>query len=515
MLKQFLLAVVIFSLLVSCKTEIKKETSQLTEKDKQKPNIVVIYVDDLGYGDIGVNGAIGASTPNIDKLANNGINFTDAHCSAATCTPSRYSLLTGSYAFRNNAQILQGDAPLLINSDEATLPKMLQKNGYKTAVVGKWHLGLGDGEVDWNKEVAPGPREIGFDYSFLIPATGDRVPAVYLENQKVMNLDPNDPLKVSYKGKIGNLPTGFENPDLLRQVPDGQHNKTIVNGISRIGFMSGGRSAWWVDEEFPDVLVGKAKKFINENRDTPFFLYLAYHDIHVPRLPNEKFLGKSSMGVRGDVIEQMDWCTGEVVKYLEELGLDRNTLVLFSSDNGPVLNDGYQDESVEKLGNHKPAGPFRGGKYSALEAGTRMPTIAYWPGTISSKTSNALWSQVDLYASIAALTGHDLDDREAPDSFNMLDVILGKTEYGRKEMLEESFTLSLRLGEWKYIAPTKRNPKWIDNKGVESGFSSEPQLFNLREDISETKNVAKDNETLVKEIQERIKMIKEKGSRLL
>lgn len=519
MYNQLLKLAVVSSFIISCQSEVKKSTNQI--KTYQKPNIVIIYVDDLGYGDIGVNGATGVSTPNINRLAKNGVNFTDAHCSAATCTPSRYSLLTGSYAFRNNAQILPGDAPLLIDVNRSTLPKMLQKNGYKTGVVGKWHLGLGNGNVDWNKEITPGPTQVGFDYSFLIPATGDRVPAVYVENQKVVNLTPEDPIEVNYKKMIGNLPTGDENPELRRQKADPQHNKTIINGISRIGYMSGGESAWWVDEEFPDKLVQKSKDFIKTNKNHPFFLYLAYHDIHVPRVPNKRFLGKSDMGLRGDAIAQMDWCTGEVVNYLKALGLDKNTIVVFTSDNGPVLNDGYQDEAAEKLGSHKPAGNFRGGKYSAFEAGTRVPTIVYWPGTIGSKTSNALWSQVDLYASFANLIRHKLDSLEAPDSFNMLDVITGKSTEGRKEMLEESFTLSLRKGQWKYIAPlvSKKGKSlesrigWIKEKGIESGGDTKPQLYNLKNDIGETTNVASEHEALVKEMQSKIEMIKEQGTR--
>ncbi|MCG8696560.1 MAG: sulfatase-like hydrolase/transferase, partial [Bacteroidales bacterium] len=379
------------------------------EKTVKKPNIIVIYADDLGYADLSCYGAVGVQTPHIDKIAQNGIKFTDSHCSAATCTPSRFSLLTGSYAFRNKAAILPGDAPLLIRPGTPTLPGMLQQKGYKTGVVGKWHLGLGNGSVNWNDSVKPGPIEIGFDYSFLIPATGDRVPCVYVENHHVLGLDPEDPITVSYKEKVGDLPTGLSHPDLLKQKADTQHSRTIINGISRIGYMNGGEKAWWVDEEFPDVLTAKAKNFIANNKENPFFLYFAYHDIHVPRVPNERFVGKTDMGPRGDAIVQMDWCTGEIINYLEELGIAENTLIIFSSDNGPVLDDGYYDDAVEKIGDHNPSGPFRGGKYSAFEAGTRVPTIAYWPSVIEPGESAALWSQVDLYASVAKLVGHNLN----------------------------------------------------------------------------------------------------------
>lgn len=480
-----------------------------TEKTAQvKPNIVIIYADDLGYGDIGVNGARGVKTPNIDRLAQNGVNFTDAHCSAATCTPSRFSLLTGCYGFRNKAAVLPGDAPLIIDPAKGTLPSMLQKAGYTTGVVGKWHLGLGNGAVNWNEEIKPGPREIGFDNSFLIPATGDRVPCVFVENQKVVGADPADPIAVSYGSEIDGYPIGTAHPELLKVTADLQHSNTIVNGVSRIGFMNGGKNALWTDEDFPFVLTTKAKTFIDENKVHPFFLYLAFHDIHVPRQPNEKFVGASSMGARGDAIVQMDWCVGEVVKHLEELGLAQNTLIIFSSDNGPVLDDGYDDKAVELLGDHQPAGPFRGAKYSVLEAGTRMPTIVYWPGTVKSGTSSALLTQVDLYASLANLVGQQVAPGDAPDSENHLDAWLGRSEKGREYMLEEAYTFALRKGDWKYIQPqTGTTPDWMKNKNVESGLSNEIQLYNLKEDVSEEKNVAAIHPEIVGELSQRLESI--------
>ncbi|PTN06302.1 arylsulfatase [Mangrovibacterium marinum] len=475
----------------------------------EKPNIVIVYADDLGYGDIGVNGAQGVKTPNIDRLASAGVNFTDAHCSSATCTPSRYSLLTGSYAFRGQAAVLPGDAPLLIRPEQATLPRMLQASGYTTAVVGKWHLGLGNGKLDWNKEIKPGPREIGFDYSFLIPATGDRVPCVFVENQRVVGLDPTDSIRVNYRVKLDGYPTGTEHPELLKQAADPQHNNTIVNGLSRIGFMSGGEQALWKDEEFPFILTEKAKTFMEENQHKPFFLYLAFHDIHVPRAPNEQFVGTSSMGPRGDAIAQMDWCVGQVIEQLERLGLDEKTLVIFSSDNGPVLNDGYADQAVELLGDHQPSGPFRGGKYSILEAGTRMPTIVYWPGTVQAGTSSALLSQVDWYASLADLVGHQLQPGEAPDSQPLLQAWLGKTSAGRDVMLEEAYTYGLRQGSWKYIQARKGEaPRWIEQgKGIASGMANYPQLYNLEADTAEQNNLAESYPELVQQMQQTLEKI--------
>jgi arylsulfatase A-like enzyme len=473
---------------------------------KTNPNIIIIYVDDLGYGDIGVNGAIGVKTPNVDALASNGINFTNAYASAATCTPSRYSLLTGSYAFRNKAQILDGDAPLIIDPDMRTLPDMLQDAGYKTGVVGKWHLGLGDGSTNWNLEVNPGPREVGFDYSFLIPATGDRVPTVFLENQKVVGLDENDPITVDYKTQIdGGYPIGSQYPELLKQYADAQHLMAVTNGISRIGYMKGGESALWVDEKIPFVLTDKATSFIEQQDKNPFFLFFSLHDIHQPRIANVKFIESSSMGPRGDVIAQMDWCVGEITKKLAELGLTDNTLIIFTSDNGPILDDGYLDYARELVGNHKPGGPFRGSKYSVFEAGTRMPTIVSWPAGIKfPKTSNALLSQVDLYASLAKLVGEPLKKNQAPDSENLLEAWLGKTEKGRSYLFQEAYAYGLRMGPWKYIKPKKSDvvPLWLVNKFVDPGFSAEDQLYNLENDPAETTNISSDYPEIV-EIMER------------
>ena len=457
------------------------------------PNIMIIYADDLGFGDIGINGAKGVETPNIDFLARNGVNHLDAHCSAATCTPSRYSLLTGSYAFRNNAAVLPGDAPLIIDQERGTLPSMLKEAGYTTGVVGKWHLGLGICKVDWNKEITPGPREIGFDYSFLIPATGDRVPCVFVENQKVVGLEEEDPIRVNYSDRLEDYPIGLEHPEMLKQQADPQHSKTIINGVSRIGYMSGGENALWKDEEFPLILTDKARDFMSRNQEKPFFLYFSFHDIHVPRIPNKQFVGKSKMGPRGDAIAQMDWCVGALVDYLRENEMLDNTLIIFSSDNGPVLDDGYEDQAVEMLGMHQPAGPFRGAKYSAYEAGTRMPTIVHWPGKVNKGQSTAVLSQVDLYASLARLTGSEVKEGDAPDSEDYLDAWLGQTNNGRDVLIEESFTLAIRKGDWKYIEPqSSPTPDWLKNKDVESGLSPDKQLFNIKSDPSETTNLALD-----------------------
>lgn len=502
----------------ACTPDTSAEATVVNKERVQsdKPNIVVFYVDDLGWGDLSSYGATAVQTPNVDQLAENGIRYTDAHTSSATCTPSRYSLLTGEHGFRRGISILRGDAKMVIGVDQPTIPKMLKKAGYTSAVVGKWHLGLGDGKnpIDWNTAVKPGPLEIGFDYSYLIPATGDRVPSVYLENHHVENLDPNDPLSVSYEEKIGDRPTGYENPELQRYPADKQHNKTLINGIGRIGWMKGGKSAEWVDEDFPHVMTNKANAFIDKNADKPFFLFFSFHDIHVPRLPNKMFAGKTDMGVRGDAIVQMDWMTGQVVDHIKSKGLLDNTIIIFTSDNGAVLTDGYDDEALTRLGDHKPNGPYRGGKYSALEAGTRVPFIVHYPKGAKTGVNNSLVSQLDIYASMAKLLNVPLENNEAIDSQENLDALLDPTATARDYIVEQAFTLSVRDGDWKYITPAKSRG-WIKNqKNIESGASTKPQLFNVAEDPSELNNLAKKHPERVKKMAKMLKDARKRKTRL-
>ncbi|MGH9630554.1 MAG: sulfatase family protein [Bryobacteraceae bacterium] len=478
----------------------------------EKPNIVLIYADDVGYGDLGCYGATRVSTPNLDRLAGQGVRFTNAHASSATCTPSRYSLLTGEYAWRRKGTgILPGSAEMIIEPGRDTLPSMLKQQGYTTGVVGKWHLGLGEGDIDWNGEIKPGPLEIGFDYSFLIPATGDRVPCVFVENHRVAGLDPKDPIRVSYRGPLGDGPTGRSHPQLLKMKPSHGHDQTIVNGVSRIGYMTGGKSARWVDEDIADTITAKATAFIDRSKANPFFLYFATHDIHVPRLPHSRFAGKTPMGPRGDAIAQLDWCAGQILNTLERQGLTRNTLVIFTSDNGPVVDDGYQDQAVEKLGDHKPAGPLRGGKYSKFEAGTRVPFLVKWPARVKADTSSdAPMSQVDLFASLAALTGHRLSRDAAPDSFDMLPALLGQSKTGRQYVVEHAAGLSLLQGDWKLIQPSD-GPAVNRNTNIELGNDPEPQLYNLKKDPGETENVAAQNPERVKRMAAFLNKVREEG----
>lgn len=496
-----------------------KAQSQNENTLSEKPNIIIFYVDDLGFGDIGVNGAKNVLTPNIDQLAAEGINFTDAHSTAATCTPSRYALLTGEHGFRINSDILEGDAPALIKQGKPTLPSMLQKQNYKTAIIGKWHLGFGDGNINWNKKVSSGPLEIGFDYSFLMPITGDRVPTVFLENHHVVNLENNDQIKVDYTQKIGDRPHGDVRPDLARYAADEQHNDTIINGVPRIGSMSGGEKALWKDEDIPEIFNDKAIEFMRSNSDNPFFLFYSFHDIHVPRLPHQNFADITNMGPRGDAIAQVDWVIGEIMQEIEKLGLDKDTLVIFTSDNGPVLNDGYEDGADRLLNGHKPSGVYRGGKYSAYEAGTRMPTIIRWVKRINPGVSDALLSQVDFYASFAKLLGTDISEDEAIDSLNMLPAFMGNSTKGRDYMIEESVaTLSLRMGQWKYIEPTSEREKnrntWVKtDKDIEGGFNAEEQLYNLEDDAGEMDNIIYKHPDIVKIMKQKLQDLRQNGFR--
>jgi arylsulfatase A-like enzyme len=453
------------------------------------PNIIYMYADDLGYGDVGCYGATRVKTPNLDRLAGSGIRFTHAHSSSATCTPSRYSLMTGEYAFRQKGTgVLPGDAALIVKPGRYTLPAMLRDAGYDTGVVGKWHLGLGARDLDWNGEITPGPLEVGFNYSFIFPATGDRVPCVFVENHRVVGLDPKDPIRVSYDKPFPGEPTGAANPELLKMRPSHGHDNTIVNGISRIGYMTGGKAARWVDEDMADTLTRKAVAFVERKRSPPFFLYFATHDIHVPRVPHPRFVGKTDMGPRGDVIVELDWCVGKMLDTLDRLNLTRHTLFIFSSDNGPVVDDGYRDQAPERLGDHKPAGPLRGGKYSAYDGGTRVPFLARWPGHVRRGVSDAMVSQVDLLASLAGFTGQPLPADAAPDSIDVMPAILGKSKQGRSHVVEYATAQSLIVGDWKVIqahAGPRRNVT-----GNETGNDPQPQLFNLKEDIGEKENVA-------------------------
>ena len=469
------------------------------EKKGKLPNVVLIYGDDVGFGDIGVYGSKMIPTPNIDKLANNGIRFNDGHCVAATCTPSRFSLLTGVHAFRHNVSILPPNAPLTIPTDILTLPKLFKQAGYKTGIVGKWHLGIGERgtPVDWNGDVKPGPIEIGFEKSFLLPSTNDRVPCVYLDDYRVLNLEPNDPLYVGKSFAEVNIAGSTQYPDGKKersamtyyQSTHG-HDQSVINGIGRIGYMSGGKSALWNDETMTDVFVEQSRSFITENKDKPFFLYFASQSIHVPRAPNKRFQGATKLGYRGDAMVEFDWAVGEIMKTLEENGLTENTIVIFSSDNGPVYDDGYDDGTTINLSNgevdrgHDGSAQWRGGKYQIYEGGTRVPFIVQWPARVKPGVSDALVNQIDFIASFAKMLNIKLSADEAYDSRDCLKALLGDDREGLSYTVEEAGdALAIRVGNWKYIEPPQKN----NRNPVQGG--KEAALYNLKDDPGETRNI--------------------------
>lgn len=458
----------------------------------EKPNIILIYADDLGYGDLSCNGATGVSTPNADRIAKEGINFHSGYASSTTCTPSRYSMLTGEYAFRKKGTgILPGDAKLIIAPGRATMPSILKAAGYKTGIVGKWHLGLGDGNLDWNAEIKPSPNDIGFDESFIMAATGDRVPCVYIRDHKVENLDPADPIKVSYKTPFPGELDGKKDRASLKMDWSHGHNMAVVNSVGRIGYMTGGKKALWNDETMSTTFAKEAVSFIERSKDKPFFLYFATHNVHVPRVVNPKFVGATKMGPRGDSIAEFDWQVGQVLDTLDRLNLSKNTLVILTSDNGPVLDDGYKDDAVEKVGSHKPAGPFRGGKYSPYEGGSRLPFLVRWPGKIKPGTSDAIISQVDFPATFAALAGSKFPTETAPDTKNMLPVLLGESQTGHNHILQHARVISVRKGDWKLVPSGKKA-----NQENTPSF----ELYDLSKDIGETKNLANDHPEKVEEL---------------
>ncbi|QDT14808.1 sulfatase family protein [Alienimonas californiensis] len=484
-------------------------------EQKRPPNVVVIMADDLGYGDVSCYGATALETPHIDALADRGQRFTSGYCSASTCTPTRFSLLTGMYAFRQKGTgIAPPNAASLIQPETVTVADLLKQANYETAVVGKWHLGLGERGAgpDWNGDLKPGPLEIGFDHAFLLPTTNDRVPQVYVQDRRVLNLDPADPLWVGAKKPSPEHPTGITHRDELKMDWSHGHNGTIHNGISRIGFYTGGHAARFRDEDLADRWVAESVAFMEthqqESPDDPFFLFFSSHDLHVPRMPHERFQGATSLGFRGDSIVQLDWCVGELTAALERLSLTEETLVVFCSDNGPVLDDGYKDGAVEQIGDHQAAGPYRGGKYSVFEGGVRTPFITCWPGTIAPGVSEAVVCTIDLPASLAALAGVEIPAGACPDSVNVAPALRGEPgATGREELVVQNngSAFALRQGRWKLH---RHDGKRTQNLVVETKLAATPvprlALFDLETDPRETNNLIEERPEIANQMAERL-----------
>lgn len=398
------------------------------------PNIVLILADDLGYGDIGCQGATKVKTPNIDRLAREGRRFTDAHAASAVCTPSRYALLTGEYPFRRN---LWGPAmnpsPLLIDPATTTLASMLKRQGYATACIGKWHLGFGSHpKPDWNADLKPGPMEVGFDYYFGVPVVNSHPPFVLVENHRVLGLDPADPLV------YGGVPPTHPFSEKMMQPA-----------------ISGGRAAHalYRDEELGSLLTEKATGWLRAHKGGPFFLYFATPQIHHPFTPAGRFRGSSGCGRYGDFIQELDWMVGEVMRTLEELKLADDTLIILTSDNGGMLNLGGQ--AAWRAG-HRPNGDLLGFKFDAWEGGHRVPFIVRWPGSVEAGTrSDQLLSLLDLPATLASLTGYARRPGDFPDSLDMLPAFTGTPSKAIREQLvigpRQERNLAIRDGRWLFI----------------------------------------------------------------
>ncbi len=472
----------------------------------QKPNIVLIYADDIGIGDLACYGTGVVPTPNVDAVAANGVRLTNAHTTSATSTPSRFGLFTGVYPWRyNGTGIAAGDAGMIIKPERFTVADLAKSQGYTTGAVGKWHLGMGEtSKQDWNGLVTPNLSDIGFDYSYMMAATADRVPCVFIENGRVADYDPSAPISVSYVKPFEGEPTGKKNPEMLKLHPSHGHDQAIVNGVSRIGYMKGGGKALWRDEDIADQITAKATDFIEDNQDKPFFLYFGTNDVHVPRVPNERFVGKSGLGARGDALLSFDCSVGKVVAKLEELGLMENTIIIISSDNGPVIDDGYKDQAVELLGDHRPAGDYRGGKYSSYDAGTRVPLIVKWSGKAAAGVvSDELFSQVDFLASMGEVMGAEIapEVAETLDSRNALPTLLGESATAREYVVEHNANNNIALlkGTWKYI-PACDFPSFNAQTSTELGNQPYDQLFDLSNDKGEQNNLAEANPEKVAEM---------------
>lgn len=439
--------------------------------DPSKPNILVILADDVGWGDAGCHGATLVKTPNIDRLAREGQRFANGHASAAVCTPTRYSLITGQYSWRNqgeglNKGVAKGDAPLLIPTTMATAPGLLKQAGYRTALIGKWHLGFGETKPDFNGELRPGPLEVGFDEYFGLPATNDRIPTVFVRDHRVVGLDPADPITYSY--------------DAAEAKSQGM--TAWAAGRSRIGWAKGGKAAWWKDTEIADALTRESVQFIERNREKPFFLLFAPHNVHAPAIPGPRFAGSSGLGSRADMLQELDACIGELLETLDRLGLAKDTLILYSSDNGAYVSD---------ENGHKPGGPYRGKKSQLWEGGHRVPFIVRWPARIRPGVSADLVSTIDVPATICAAAGITPPKDSLPDSHNLLPAMLGEKGAPKRDhliLMSGNGDLAIRDSTFKYIPDLAVADGWYAGK-KNAKAPKAPALFDLSKDPGETQNL--------------------------
>ncbi|MFK7911458.1 MAG: arylsulfatase [Akkermansiaceae bacterium] len=498
-------------------------SASLTCAKISPPNVVLIFADDLGYGDLGCYGATKLKTPNIDKLAAEGKKFTDAHSSSAVCTPSRYGLLTGEYPFRGNGgKGIWGPAPvtspLLIPTDTLTIADIFKKSGYDTAVFGKWHLGFGKGSNKWQEPLRPGPQDLGFDYYFGMPVVNSAPPYVYVENDRIVGSDPTDPIR--HVGRNAKSVTAITP---IRK-KESQRSPNQFSGAIKAHKL-------FNDYEVGTKLTEKATSWIKNRQGKPFFCYFATTNVHHPFTPAKRFQGTSESGVYGDFVHELDWIVGEVRKSLEEAGVADNTLIIFTSDNGGMFNLGGR--AAAKLG-HKINGDLLGSKFGIWEGGHRIPFIAWWPEKIKASTvSNQLTISVDMLATFAALTGQKLENSK--DSINMLPALTGNPEKPlRTEMFitpHKASHMAYRKGKWMYIPArsdggfkgSKPNQHaWggaavtklvgTPNSDIQSGVIKKDappaQLYDLETDVNQTQNLYRKHPEVVAEMAAVLKKIR-------
>lgn len=497
------------------------------------PNIILIYADDLGYGDLGCYGATKVKTPNIDKLAAEGRRFTDAHSASAVCTPSRYALISGAYPIRakNHKGVSGPCAPrseLLIDTEKETIASVLKKKGYATACIGKWHLGFGKGNLNWNTPLRPGPIDIGFDYYFGMPVVNSSPPYVYVENDRIVGFESDDPIR--------ELPRGSTSEKIfpMPKLPDGASTRSPNR-------FEGGKKAHelFVEEEVAAKFTEQAVNWIKKEKENPFFLYFATTHIHHPFTPAKRFQGSSEIGLYGDFIHELDWMVGELTKTLEENGLSENTLIIFTSDNGGMFNEGGQDAFAA---GHHINGDLLGFKFGVWEGGHRVPFIAKWPGKIpAGTTSKDFISSIDMLATFAALTGQTLNTDQQADSVNVLPALTAQEEgFDRGSLILTPFKmqshLGLRKGKWMFIDAQNEGgfggvkpgghgfagaaaATFVGrvNSDVTNGKINKDappaQLYDLEADPNQTKNVYHDHPEVVKELRTELTRIIEENKK--
>jgi arylsulfatase A-like enzyme len=448
----------------------------LAAEASAKPNIVVILADDLGYGDPGCfNKESKIPTPHIDRLASQGMRFTDAHTPSAVCSPTRYGLLTGRYCWRTKLTrgVLQGYSPLLIERGRMTVASLLKKEGYSTACIGKWHLGLGDAEkADYSKPLKPGPNSVGFDYSLIIPASLDMPPYVFVENEAATK-EPTEHIAASKMRRYGG--EGF------------WREGAIAPGFKHIDVLP--------------TCQEKAIAFIRkQTKDCPFFLYLPLNAPHTPWMPTAKFRGKTKVDYYGDFVAQVDACTGAVLKALDDAGLSDNTLVFFTSDNGAH----WLPEDIKKYG-HRANGNLRGQKSDIWEGGHRVPFIVRWPGHVKpGTTSDELICLTDLLATTAEVVGVKLPKDAGEDSYSIVPAFKGekRTKPIREAIVHHSGSglFAIRQGPWK-LAMGLGSHGFSEPKNVKpEPKGPKGQLYNLADDPGETKNLWLDKPEIVERL---------------